>query len=184
MEKGNNDMNNNSRRTFIWELEQKLNQYVNDHNLFCGGCCYSAYVLAAVLKAAGIKYRTVMWQYCDVLKERNFNNAINGKGISHVAIEVVVSGKKVIIGDCSGIKQYFEHTGYQYRVRKYDGITPEEILAGYKKNSWNVRYNTSWNKFLIRDIKAIASKYTETPHIRLAYKRYDFGKILLSFFGF
>ena len=62
--------------------------------------------------------------------------------------------------------------------------TPEEILAGYKKNSWNVRYNTSWNKFLIRDIKEIASKYTEVPHICLAYKRYDFGKILLSFFGF
>lgn len=177
-------MNNNSRRCLLWELEQKINQYVNEHNLFCGGCCYSAYVLAAVLKAAGIKYRTVMWQYYDVLKEKNFNNAINGKGISHVAIEVVVSGKKVIIGDCSGIKQYFQATGYQFRVRKYADIDPEEILAGYKKNNWNIHYNTYWNKFLVRDIKEIASKYIETPHIRISYKRPDFGSILFNLFGF
>ena len=177
-------MNNNSRRCFLWELEQKINQYVKDHDLFCGGCCYSAYVLAAALKHAGIKYRTVIWQYLDILKERDFNNAINGNGISHVAIEVNVQGKKVILGDTSEITDFFNQTGYEYRIRKYDGISPEELLNGYKKNRWNIRYNTEWNKHLAKDIRQITAKYTSEPKIRVSYKRgyITLGEFLSMFF--
>jgi hypothetical protein len=177
-------MNNNTRRILIWELNQKINQYVHDHDLFCGGCCYTAYVLAAALKHAGIKYRTVIWQYLDILKERDFNNAINGNGISHVAIEVNVLGEKVILGDTSDISNFFALTGYDYRIRKYDGISPEELLNGYKKNRWNVRYNTEWNKHLTRDVRKITAKYSSEPKIKVSYKRqvFTFEDFLSMFF--
>jgi hypothetical protein len=178
-------MNNIDRFTFISELNSKVNHYVNEHHLFSGGCCYTAYCLAAALKHAGIKYRTVVWQYQDILKENNFNKVINGKGVSHVGIEVTVRGEKVIIGDCSGIKEYFATTYQDYRVRKYDNVDPEELLEGYRNNKWNYLYNTSWNKYLARDIRKITTKYAGDLKIRSSYKRPGLEQLFgLFFFGF
>jgi hypothetical protein len=109
----------------------------------------------------GINYRTVIFQYNDILNETDFNNAINGCGVSHVAIEVVWKFRKIYIGDCSGIYRYFKSTGEKFKIMKYKDISPEEILNGYRNNEWNSLYDTHCNGPLARDIKKVYLKYAE-----------------------
>ena len=141
------------------ELCDKINEYVYKNNLFAGGCCYAAYVLAKNLKQLGIKYKTVIFQYLDILNETNFNSAINGVGVSHVAIEVRIGYKNYIIGDCSGILKFFDWSGYKFKIKKYTDICPEEIIEGYRNNEWNWTYNRHYNGMLMRDINKICNKY-------------------------
>ena len=96
-------MNTIKKLELVNELCKKINEYVYKYDLFAGGCCYAAYVLAKNLKQLGIKYKTVLYQYDDILNETNFNNAINGRGVSHVAIEVEIGIMRYTIGDCSGL---------------------------------------------------------------------------------
>lgn len=154
-------MNYINRQKFIEALNQKINDYAYNSNLFNGGCCYSAYVLAKYLKKAGIKYKVVMFQYADILNETDFNNAINGRGVSHVAIEVTYKFKKIYIGPCDGIYSYFKQTGEKFNIKKYSGISPEEILEGYRNNEWNWAYDTHCNGPLSRDIKRAYLKFAE-----------------------
>lgn len=142
-------------------INDKINQYVHNCNLFSGGCCYSAYVIARTLRLAGIKYRTVVWQSEDILKVRSFNKAVNGWGCAHVGIEVKYQGKWQVIGDYSGISRYFMVTGEKVNVRTYRKVEPETILEGYKNNKWNRRYDTHNNGPLSRDINKIVLKYFE-----------------------
>jgi hypothetical protein len=142
-------------------INDKINQYVHNCNLFSGGCCYSAYVIARTLRLAGIKYHTVVWQSEDILKVRSFNKAVNGWGCAHVGIEVKYQGKWQIIGDYSGISKYFMVTGEKVNIRTYRRVEPETILEGYKNNEWNCRYDTHNNGPLSRDINKIVLKYFE-----------------------
>ena len=154
-------MNNIDRFTFISELNRKVNHYVNEHHLFSGGCCYSAYVIARNLRLVGIKYRTVVWQSEDILKVRSFNKAVNGDGCAHVGIKVKYKGKWQIIGDYSGIDRYFKVTGEKVNIRTYSRVEPETILEGYRNNEWNCLYDTHNNGPLSRDISKIVLKYFE-----------------------
>ena len=152
-------MKTTERCRFIDDLTKVINYHVQEHSLFSGGCCYSAYLLAKTLRMFGIKYKTVIFQYDDILNETDFNNAINGEGVSHVAIEVRRGLKKYIIGDCSGIYRYFEWSGEKFKVMKYTDITPEEILDGYRNNEWNYTYDVHNNSILSRDINRVVAKY-------------------------
>ena len=154
-------MNTKTKNQIIEELNRVINNYVYNSRLFAGGCCYSAYLLAKYLKQMGISYKTVIFQYDDILNETNFNNAINGRGVSHVAIEVTYKFHKVYIGACDGIYCYFKQTGEKFKVRKYSGISPEEILEGYRNNEWNWSYDTHCNGPLSRDIKKVYLKFAE-----------------------
>ena len=152
-------MNTIKKLALVYELCEKINEYVHNNNLFAGGCCYAAYVLAKNLKQLGIKYKTVIYQYLDILNETNFDNAINGNGVSHVAIEVRVGLKNYIIGDCSGIMRFFDWSGYKFKIKRYTGIYPEEIIEGYRNNEWNDIYDRHYNGPLMRDINRICNKY-------------------------
>ena len=152
-------MNTIKKLALVNELCERINKYVYGHNLFAGGCCYAAYVLAKNLKQLGIKYKTIIYQYDDILNETNFNNAINGNGVSHVAIEVRIGSKRYTIGDCSGILRFFTKYGYDFKIQKYTGINPEEILKGYRNNEWNYIYDRHHNGPLMRDINKICNKY-------------------------
>ena len=154
-------MNNTKKLTLVTELCGKIDEYVYNHDLFSGGCCYAAYVLAKNLKQLGIKYKTVLYQYNEILNETNFNNAINGKGVSHVTIEVEIGIMRYTIGDCSGILNFFNWYGYKFKIRKYTGISPEEIIEGYRNNKWNDTYDRHHNGPLMRDINKICNKYFE-----------------------
>ena len=143
----------------ISELNEMINDWVNGHCLFAGGCCFAAYGLAWYLSKLGIKYNVVLFQYNEILNARRFSTAINGAGVCHVAIEVVYKHKKFLIGRCDGIYDYFEKTGYEYNVCRYRGITPDRILDGYMSNEWNWMWDTDNNHKLIDDIRKIAEKY-------------------------
>lgn len=142
-------------------INDKINQYVYFKDLFAGGCCYSAYVIARSLKLAGIKYHTLIWQSQEILNVRSFNKAVHGFGCSHVAIEVKYQGRWQVIGDFSKINRYFELTKEDFNIRTYRYVKPEEILDGYNNNEWNHIYNTNNNETLSRDINKILLKYFE-----------------------
>ena len=134
-------MNTIKKLELVNELCKKINEYVYKYDLFAGGCCYAAYVLAKNLKQLGIKYKTGLDQYDDILNETNCNNAINGEGVSHVAIEVEIGIMRYTRGDCSGIRNFVNWYGYKFKSQKYTGISPEEIIEGYRNNECNDTYD-------------------------------------------
>ena len=54
-------MNTIKKIALVNELCKKINEYVYNYDLFCGGCCYAAYVLAKNLRQLGIEYKTVLY---------------------------------------------------------------------------------------------------------------------------
>lgn len=148
-------------RQMVKELDKKVNHYVDKKDLFSGGCCFSAYVLAKNLRKLGIKYSVVLYQYDDILDVEGFTEAVNGEGIGHVAIEVEVGGKKMIIGNPDNIYLYFFFNNLEFNVRRYQRITPMRLLRTYLQHEWNPYYNINYNRPLMRDISAIAEKYIE-----------------------
>ena len=152
-------MDNNKKIEVITEMCNLINKYVDNYNLFCGGCCFAAYLIAKYLDMFGISYTTAIFQDGDILNVINFNKAINGDGVAHVAIEVKVNGEKMFIGDCGGIYDYYQCTNEKYYLRRYHRITPMMLLKGYKNNTWNYMYNTAYNSHLSREMKKIYLKY-------------------------
>lgn len=152
-------MNKAKKIKFINELNGIINEYVVNYNLFSGGCCYAAFIIASCLDILNIKYKTVIFQYHNILNVRNFNKAINGNGVAHVAIEVKVNGTKTFIGDCDGIYKYFNITQQEYKVRHYSRVNPHMLLEGYMNNAWNWVYNTENNTNLAQDVSKILDKY-------------------------
>ena len=158
MDKGN-DMKHERKRLLIWELANKVNEFVYKKYLFCGGCCFSAFVLAEILDKFGIKYRTVLFQSYDLIHEHDFNNAINSNDCDHVAIEVTLDGKQVIIGDYSDITKYYDTFHVEHVTRRYRDITPKMLKKAYYWNSWNPRYKTKNNRSFRNAMNKIADKY-------------------------
>ena len=154
-----NNMKTQTRNAFITALTNVINDYVENNELFAGGCCYSAYLITSALKKAHIKYDVMMYQYQEIINVNNFNDAINGNGVSHVAVAVRYNRRKMVIGSCEGIHQYFSATGYEYKVWTYKNVDPQELLAGYKHNNWNRCWNTRLNKCIAKEIERIVLEY-------------------------
>lgn len=152
-------MNKAKKIEFVNELNNLINTYVDEYHLFSGGCCFAAAVIAYCFELVGIKYKTAIFQYYDILNVRNFNKAINGNGIAHVAIEVNINRTKTFIGKCDGIYRYFEKSGEDYKIRHYRGVSSRMILDGYEHNAWNDRYQKKYNNNLVKDVNHILSKY-------------------------
>ena len=152
-------MNKTKKIEFINELNNLINTYVDEYSLFSGGCCFAAAVIAYCFESVGIKYKTAIFQYMDVLNVRSFTKVINGNGIAHVAIEVEINRTKMFIGKCDGIYRYFESTGEDYKIRHYRGVSSRMILDGYEHNSWNDKYQRKYNENLVNDVNKILSKY-------------------------
>ena len=148
-----------TRKIIIWSLENKINEYVRERSLFSGGCCYCAYILADIFTKLGIKYRTVLFQEYENADEHDFNNAINSGLCNHVAIEVNVGSKRVIIGDCSAITRYYERWSVKHAIRRYRDITPEMLFEAYAWNDWNEIYDTDNNEFLKQDLYGIVNQF-------------------------
>ena len=149
-----------TKDVIIDEYNEKINEFVKKYSLFCGGCCFAAYALAKNLTELGIKYKVVIFQYNKILNVNTFNDAFNGKGVAHVAIQVTHRRKSFYIGDCSGIMDYFKATQEKYKIKKYTDITPQMILNGYNHYSfWNWEYNTDHNPLLLQEIRDITNKH-------------------------
>ena len=147
----------------IYELNAKMNEFVKKKNLFNGGCCYSAFVLAQILQKFGIKYRTVLFQEYALANENDFEAAINDEDCVHIAIEVFVGGKYVIIGDCSSIINFFNKFDIKHAERRYLGITPQMLKTAYYSNDWNTVYDTANNRPFFNEMNKIANKYMDKP---------------------
>lgn len=147
----------------IYELNAKMNEFVKEKNLFSGGCCYSAFVLAQILQKFGIKYRTVLFQEYALAKESDFDVAINDEDCVHIAIEVFVGGKYIIIGNCDTLYRYFNSNGIVHKLRRYCGITPQILKTAYYSNDWNTIYDTANNRPFFNEMNKIANKYMDNP---------------------
>lgn len=157
-------MNAEKRKALIYELNAKVNEFVKEKNLFSGGCCFSAFVLAEIFQKFGIKYRTVLFQEYALANVRDFDIAINDdEDCEHVAIEVLVGGKYLIIGDYSKLSKYFEDYGVKHALCRYRGITPQMLKRAYYTNDWNPTYNTANNLPFFNEMNEIADKYMDKP---------------------
>lgn len=146
----------------VHEMIQIIEKYNYRHNLFGGGCAYAAYLIANACRTLGIQYKTIMYQYKGILEETDFNKAINNSsGVAHVGISVELHGIPQIIGSDAGVRQYFYITRQAYAIRKYEGISPEAILSGYRNNVWNTCYDRRNNGPLTREFNLLVSKYSE-----------------------
>ena len=152
-------MNKAKKIEFINELNSLINIYVDEYHLFCGGCCFAAALIAYCFELVGIKYKTAIFQYMDVLNIRGFTKVINGNGIAHVAIEVEINRTKMFIGKCDGIYRYFQNSGEDYKIRHYRHVTARMILDGYEHNCWNNKHKKKHNEDLVNDVNKILSKY-------------------------
>lgn len=150
-----------TRKIAIWELAEKINEYVRERDLFRGGCCFAAYVLSDIFTRLGIRYRTVLYQEYWGTKMRGFNAVINSNCCSHVAIEVVVDGKWTIIGDCSDLMAFYKKYSMDYVVRRYKNISPVMLADAYFDNEWNETYDIENNGFLEHDLYEIMEKYAK-----------------------
>lgn len=147
---------------FLLELATIIENYNDKCDLFCGGCAYAAYLIADACKTLGIRYRTVMYQYQNIIQETNFTKAINGRGVAHVAIRVKYEREWKYVGSCEGIKRYFAFTCQDFTIREYRRICPDEILSGYRNNVWNTVYDRAHcNGPLTRDVRRLVVKYSE-----------------------
>ena len=148
-----------TRKIIVWSLANKVNEYVREKNLFSGGCCWCAYVLADIFTKLGIKYRAVLFQEFENADEHDFSNAINSGLCNHVAIEVNVGKKRVIIGDYSGITRYYKFFSIKHAIRRYRDITPKMLFDAYAWNDWNDVYCTDNNRPLKMDLYEVVNKF-------------------------
>ena len=152
-------MDKETKRIAIWELNNKVNEFVRDKNLFCGGCCFSAYVLSNVLTKIGIKYEVLIFQSSRIREKLTFNDAVNDDGCDHVAIEVRLGAKRVIIGRFDDLNNYYRMFHIKPKIRRYKDITPCMLRNAYYSNTWNHLYNTNNNRPLSISLNKIARKY-------------------------
>lgn len=145
----------------IKEMADVIDRYVEERDLFAGGCCFSAYILAEYLKKLGINYKVVLFQYGESLNKRRFSTAMRTGWVGHVAIEVRYKNRKVLIGNCGRINFFFIINNFRFRCRTYSNISPSRLLSEYESGDWNSCYDTVNNFSLLNDIKSVANKYIE-----------------------
>ena len=156
-----NNMKLTDKYNVIREMADVINRYVVEKDLFSGGCCFSAYILAEYLKKLGINYKVVLFQYGESLNKRRFSTAMRAGWVGHVAIEVRYKNRKVLIGNCDGINFFFIINNFRFRCRTYSNISPLRLLREYESGDWNLCYDTVNNFSLLNDIKSVANKYIE-----------------------
>lgn len=152
-------MDKEKKRIAIWELDNKVNEFVRERRLFCGGCCFSAYVLSNIFTKMGIKYEVLIFQSSRIKEKPTFNDAVNDDRCDHVAIEVRLGAKRVIIGKFDDLNNYYRMLHIKPKIRRYKDITPGMLRNAYYSNIWNRVYNTANNRPLSISLNKIARKY-------------------------
>ena len=153
-------MEREARKNFVLDINKKVNEYVHGKGLFCGGCCYAAYILADIFERTGVKYDVLLFQAYGTVDERDFYAAVAGE-CDHVAIDVRIGRKHFVIGDYSKIMDYYDRFRVKHAIRRYKGITPKMLLNAYVWNEWNCLYDASNNSAFSRSLNKIAAKYDE-----------------------
>lgn len=141
------------------ELEDLIDRYVIEKNLFCGGCCYAAAQIAKGLEHKGIKYSVVSFQSDDAYNCRSLKSACRMDGCAHVAILVNYKHKLMCIGDTSRVVESLNWSkaiwGENWRARRYTKVNWRELETCYYSNEWNPTYDTRNNTRFFAEINKI-----------------------------
>lgn len=136
--------------SLVYDLEFMLSIWKLSRDLFHGGCCFAAAVIASELEKRDIDYNVVVYTPEDILTHvKNINSIANDELCLHVAIELkdVESGEDVVLGG------EFEEPGYVFR--EYVKTDAEELMYTYRHNEWNNHYNIGNNPDFIKHVRKI-----------------------------
>lgn len=138
-------MTKKERREYILNLDKVVKRWRSNSLLFCGGCCFSAGQIAKLLEKKNIRYQVICWER-GVPKFKDLKEIVEDNHCCHVAIQVILDGKKFIIGG-DFINPHVTN------IIEYKKIRSEKIIEcdmhGVEKNTWNNGYNRKLNKRFI-----------------------------------
>ena len=153
------DINN-----LIEDLNKRVDYWVDNRSLFCGGCCFAAAVLAKGLERLGVKYTVVCFQDNMGLNCRKLNTLCKNPGCAHVAISVVYKHKKTYIGKVDRLVECLNDDmkwGGEWRTREYRKISSDVLLENYWSNDWNWTWDIMLNDRFEKEINKIFEKYLD-----------------------
>lgn len=140
-------------------IDSVINDYADNKKLFCGGCCYAAYVIARQLSSNNIPYKVAVYQTGYATRCRTLKGVCKNEGCAHIAIVVNDNGVDRIIGRTDKIvkalNDILRSYGENWKIKFYENISWRELEEAYYNNEWNWAYDTSNNAKLFADIKSI-----------------------------
>lgn len=117
-----------------------------------GGCCYISYIIADILHKEGIDYEVIVVPGEETDLPDNFDDITYSA--YHVFIKVDINDKDYLINS-------YECSTEDIAI-SYVDITPEQILAYYKRTTWNNLYNVAKNKFVKYVINLIYDNFSSS----------------------
>lgn len=151
-------MTTKERQEYILKLDKVVRRWRYKSDLFCGGCCFSAAVIASLLEKKGIGYKVICWEsnwLNDGTDVKSLKDIIMDYGCGHIAIQVILNKKNYIIGGD------FYHERIT-KVRTFSKIKSGELSEydslGANNGRWNHRYNRSLNNRFINVLNNAVSK--------------------------
>lgn len=136
--------------SLVYDLDFMLNIWHMSRNLFHGGCCLAAALVAGELEQRGLEYKVVVFTDSNLGKYKdNINKIANDDLVLHVAIELETSdtGETLILGGD------YENPGYVHG--EYVRTCAKSLLYAYRHNQWNNHYNKKHNPDLIKAIRKV-----------------------------
>ena len=138
-------------KEFILNLDKLVTRWRYTSHLFCGGCCFAAGQIAKLLESKGIRYQVICWQSGNPLTI-SLRTVIKTNNCCHVAIQVSLDGKNLIIG---GNFHSTDRTNKRtYYFTKSNSIIESDII-GAKLDLWNHRYQRDLNNHFIYELNRL-----------------------------
>ena len=137
----------------LQETIKDLNDVVTMHrelnNLFRGGCCFAASVIANECEKHDIPYKVISYKgdYCP--KNTTLGQLAHDCELAHVAIDIdgTIIGGEVSASWYDLVKDYHEN------------VSSADLHEIYINNIWNNRYNTELNETIKQDIEMVFSMF-------------------------
>ena len=151
-------MTTKERQEYILKLDKVVRRWRYKSDLYCGGCCFSASVIASLLEKKGIGYKVICWEsnwQSDSTNVKSLKDIIMDYSCGHIAIQVILNKKKYIIGGD------FYHERIT-KVRTFSKIKSGELSEydslGANNGVWNHYYNRKLNNRFINVLNNAVSK--------------------------
>ena len=136
------------------ETIKDLNDVVTMHrelnNLFRGGCCFAASVIAKECEKHDIPYKVLSYKG-DYYNKKNatLEQLAHDCELTHVAIDI---DGTIIGGEVSG--------GWYDLVKDYhENVSSADLKKIYENNIWNQIYNAELNEIIKQDIEMVFSMF-------------------------
>lgn len=146
-------MTQKEKKEFILNLDKLVTRWRYTSHLFCGGCCFAAGQIAKLLENKGIRYQVICWQSGNPLTI-SLKTVVKTNNCYHVAIQVSVDGKNLIIG--GDFHSMYTTNKRTYYFMRSNSIIESDII-GAKLNLWNHIYKRSLNNKFIYELNNLVS---------------------------